>query len=481
MLDLKGSKMVWALSFSFFLLFSINSSSVYAQSSSESINLSEWTTYTGESILTDPIAQKILENIEISKQILYDIQNPQRIMTEHQKFIEEQRKMVQQQLQEELDRMNKRHADKTPRAAFEKIVAKYPDEYHDYLWDLFDYLYSKVTTAREHRDNFLAHGGSYREAQQVFIEYATITKAERIQFAHEMAVKHGLINKVSNIDDFNALPTETKQAFVSYMDSKGLGEFALNPMYDTESVTNEVTQEQKSEIITIDYSEDTNGLEQTFEINSEGNDLVQLTVEEPVSLTVKEFNGYNYRIFESQIIKYHLSKLMNDASEFTVSAWVKPDYSSGSSEFTILSKENAFKLSINNVKTPENIVKFSVFNGFKWTTIESYSIIEEEWSHVAAKLDGQTISLYLNGNLEATKQIERIPILNSYGYVELGPIDGISSDSAILFGAQQTSRTGAVSTYGFFSGQIDEIVIDNHSFSDEKIVELCENSPYDSA
>jgi len=119
--------------------------------------------------------------------------------------------------------------------------------------------------------------------------------------------------------------------------------------------------------------------------------------------------------------------------------------------------------------------------GFKWTTIESYSIIEEEWSHVAAKLDGQTISLYLNGNLEATKQIERIPILNSYGYVELGPIDGISSDSAILFGAQQTSRTGAVSTYGFFSGQIDEIVIDYHSFSDEKIVELCENSHYDSA
>lgn len=470
---MKGSKTVWALSFSFFLLFSINSSSVYAQSSAESINLSEWTTYTGESILTDPIAQKILENIEISKQRIAELQNPQRIMTEHQKFIEEQRKIVQQQLQEELDRMNKNHADKTPRAAFEKMVAKYPKQYHDYLWELFDYLYSKVTTAREYRDNFLAYGGSYREAQQVFIEQATITKAERIQFAHEMALKYGLINKVSNIDDFNALPTKTKQAFFSYMDSKGLGEFALNPMYDAGSVTNVVTQEQKSEIITIDYSEDTNGLEQIFEINSEENDLVQLTVEEPVSLTVKKFNGYNYGT--------QYSKLMNDVSEFTVSAWVKPDYSSGSSEFTILSKENAFKLSINNVKTPENIVKFSVFNGFKWTTIESHSVVGEEWSHVAAKLDGQTISLYLNGNLEAIKQIEGIPILNSYGYVEIGPIDGISSDSAVLFGAQQTSRAGDVSTYGFFSGQIDEIVIDNHSFADNEIVELCKESPYFSA
>jgi len=473
--------MVWALSFSFILLFSINSSSVYAQSSSEPTNMSEWTTYDRESILTDPIAQKILENIEISKQILYNIQNPQRIVTERELYIDQQRQIAQQLLQEQLDRMNKSYANNTPRAAFEKYVAKFPGEYHDYLWELFDYFYSKVTTAREYRDNFLAYGGSHREAQQVFIEYATITKAERIQFAHETALKYGLINKVSNIDDFNALPTKTKQAFVSYMDSKGLGEFALNPMYDlgprTDVVTNVdnqlITEEQNAEIITIDYSEDTNGLEQIFEINSEENDLVQLTVEEPVSLTVKKFNGYNYGT--------QYSKLMNDVSEFTLSAWVKPDYSSGSSEFTILSKENVFKLSINNVKTPENIVKFSVFNGFKWTTIESYSVVGEEWSHVAAKLDGQTISLYLNGNLEATKQIEKIPILNSYGYVEFVPIDGISSDSAILFGAQQTSRTDDVSTHGFFSGQIDEIVIDNHSFTDEEIVELCENSHYDLA
>jgi len=440
--------------------------------------MSEWTTYDRESILTDPIAQKILENIEISKQILYDIQNPQRIVTERELYIDQQRQIAQQLLQEQLDRMNKSYANNTPRAAFEKYVAKFSGEYHDYLWELFDYFYSKVTTAREYRDNFLAYGGSHREAQQVFIEYATITKAERIQFAHETALKYGLINKVSNIDDFNALPTKTKQAFVSYMDSKGLSEFALNPMYDlgprTDVVTNVdnqlITEEQNAEIITIDYSEDTNGLEQIFEINSEENDLVQLTVEEPVSLTVKKFNGYNYGT--------QYSKLMNDVSEFTVSAWVKPDYSSGSSEFTILSKENVFKLSINNVKTPENIVKFSVFNGFKWTTIESYSVVGEEWSHVAAKLDGQTISLYLNGNLEATKQIEKIPILNSYGYVEFVPIDGISYDSAIFFGAQQTSRTGDVSTYGFFSGQIDEIVIDNHSFADNEIVELCKESLY---
>ena len=468
---MKGSKTVWALSFSFILLFLVNSGSVYAQSSSEPTNLSEWTTYDRESILTDPIAQKILENIEISKQILYDIQSPQRIVTPHELYIEQQRMLVQQQLQEELDRMNKSYANNTPRAAFAKYVAKFPEEYHGYLWELFDYLYSKVTAAREHRDNFLAYGGSHWEAQQVFIEYATITKAERIQFAHEMAVKYGLINKVSNIVHFNALPDETKTAFVAYMEDKGLGEFALSPMYDDNSLAGSLTnvgseittQETYSEIITIDYTE----------VILEQNSVLDLSYQAPISPTLIEFNGHEYTTEEIQT--------MNSVSEFTLSAWVKPDYSSCSSECTIISKENAFKLSINNVKTPENIVKFSVFNGFKWTTIESYSIVGEEWSHVAAKLDGQTISLYLDGNLEATKQIEEVPILNSYGYVEFGPIDGISSDSAILFGAQQTSRTGDVSTYGFFSGQIDEIVIDNHSFADNEIVELCKVSPYFSA
>ena len=446
----------------------VNSGSVYAQSSSDSIDVSEWTTYDRESILTDPIAQKILENIEISKQILYDIQSPQRIVTPHELYIEQQRMLVQQQLQEELDRMNKSYANNTPRAAFAKYVAKFPEEYHGYLWELFDYLYSKVTIAREYRDNFLAYGGSYREAQQVFIEYATITKAERIQFAHEMAVKYGLINKVSNIVHFNALPDETKTAFVAYMEDKGLGEFALSPMYDDNSLAGSLTnvgseittQETSSEIITIDYTE----------VTLEQNSVLDLSYQAPISPTLIEFNGHEYTTEEIQT--------MNSVSEFTLSAWVKPDYSSCSSECTIISKENAFKLSINNVKTPENIVKFSVFNGFKWTTIESYSIVGEEWSHVAAKLDGQTISLYLNGNLEATKQIEKIPILNSYGYVEFVQIDGISYDSAIFFGAQQTSRTGDVSTYGFFSGQIDEIVIDNHSFADNEIVELCKVSPY---
>jgi len=48
--------------------------------------------------------------------------------------------MAQQQLQEELDRINNRYADFTPRAAFAKYVAKHPEEHHAYLWDLLKML-----------------------------------------------------------------------------------------------------------------------------------------------------------------------------------------------------------------------------------------------------------------------------------------------------------------------------------------------------
>jgi len=454
------------------LLFAISGLMVpqfsYAQNSTDSANVSDWKTYNLDEILTDPIAQKMLENIEISKQILYDIQNPQRIVTEHELYIDQQRQIVQQQLQEQLDRMNKNNADKTPKAAFAKYVSKFPEEYHDYYWSLFNYMYSKVEVAREHRDQILVNGGSYRDAQQTFVEYASITKAERIAYAEEMALKYGLINKVSNINHFNALPDETKVAFVAYMEDKGLGKFALSPMYDDNSLAGSITnigseittQETSSEIITIDYPE----------VTLEQNSVLDLSYQAPIPPTLIELNGYEYATEEIQT--------MNSVSEFTLSAWVKPDYSNGSSEFTIIGKEKAFTLTINNNMIPEKIVRFSVFDGFKWTTIESSSTIEEEWTHIAAKFDGRVISLLVNGNLESAKQLEGIPTLNSYGFIEPQPIEAIHSESLILYGAQQTTKRGDISTKGFFSGSIDEIVVDDHGYGYKEILDLCEKSQY---
>jgi len=217
---------------------------------------------------------------------------------------------------------------------------------------------------------------------------------------------------------------------------------------------------RSSEIITIDYPE----------VTLEQNSALDLSYQAPISPTLIELNGHEYATEEIQT--------MNSVSEFTLSAWVKPDYSKGSSEFTIIGKEKAFTLTIYNNKIPEKIVRFSVFDGFKWTTIESSSTVDEEWTHIAAKFDGRVISLLVNGNLESAIQLEGVPTLNSYGFVEPQPIDGINSESLILYGAQQTTKRGDTSTKGFFSGSIDEIVVDDHGFGYKEILDLCEKSQY---
>jgi len=268
---------ILAVTLSLVMLLSVTSYSVSAEE--DSPNVSEWEEYDKDKILNDPFAQRLLEYIKLSKQRIAQLENQERIQTEHEKFIEQQRQIANAQLQEELDRMNKKYADKTPRAAFAKFVSQYPEEYHDYYWSLFNYMYSKVEIAREHRDQILANGGSIQQALQAFNEDASITRAERIQFSLDMVDKYELYNKVSDINDFNALPDETKAAFVAHMEQKGLGKYALNPMYDKKLSSEMKTIETSVEsVFVINYVESSVS-EQISEVSSQENELLEFTSE----------------------------------------------------------------------------------------------------------------------------------------------------------------------------------------------------------
>jgi len=290
---------ILAVTLSLVMLLSVTSYSVSAEE--DSPNVSEWEEYDKDKILNDPFAQRLLEYIELSKQRIAELQNQQRIQTEHEKFIEQQRQISNAQLQEELDRMNKKYADKTPRAAFAKFVSQYPEEYHDYYWSLFNYMYSKVEIAREHRDQILANGGSFQQAQQAFIEHASITRAERIQFSLDMVDKYELYNKVSDIQDFNALPDETKAAFVAHMEQKGLGKYALNPMYDKKLSSEMQTIETpvESEVFVIDYDEST----EAETLDNETNLEEELTCDEGYQLMQKTGSETQVCVTEDSVSK----------------------------------------------------------------------------------------------------------------------------------------------------------------------------------
>ena len=163
----------------------------------------------------------------------------------------------------------------------------------------------------------------------------------------------------------------------------------------------------------------------------------------------------------------------NDLTTLTLSMWVKPDYSHGSQEFTVISKEKSFSLSINNKIIPEKIAKFSVFDGIKWTTVESTSTINEEWTFLAATFNGESISIYVNGELEGTEQIIGVLTVSFFGIITTTTVDHISSEEDIVIGAYINTKNYPKS-YNEFSGEIDDVSLYDSLLGEEQIREVYE-------
>lgn len=180
--------------------------SAFAQDSSDQFE--DFNKIEGDEIQTNPTAQQLLERIAESKRILSEMMQKQPIVTEHQKFVEEQRLLVQQNLQAEIDRMNKKYEDHSPRNAFARFVANFNATHHDIYWDQFEYMESKVSLARAAKQQVLDNGGSFQEAQREYIKFAAMSRGEMIQKIIELNVKYGFANAETqnHFDEDGKLP-----------------------------------------------------------------------------------------------------------------------------------------------------------------------------------------------------------------------------------------------------------------------------------
>ncbi len=427
----------------------------------------EWTTLVGDDLKNNPLVEKILKNIEISKQRIAELQQNQFIKTEHEKFIDEQRRISQEKLQVELDRMFKKYEDFTPRNAFAKYLAhKIPEKYHEMYWELFDYLQEKIQNARDAKAVIIRNGGSYAEARQAFIDIAAMPMSEKTAVLNKTHEKYGFVNMAGKFDLGGNYSDEAKALYASWTNTK----------------SNEIPITKT----TFDYSLIKEIPEQSIEIS----DIIESQQGEIFAIETDPINDFSLVEFQSDDTllmldggNYVMTNLdsMNNVSEFTLSAWVKPDYSQGSIKFTILSTADAFSLSINNNPFYKRTAEFSIFNGIKWTTIESSSEIEEEWVHIAATLTDSSISIYIDGKLEGTKQVDGILSLNSFGYYEPKSVENLSSEHEIVVGAHQYVKKGTLYYKGYFSGLVDDVIVEEQLLDDDQITDLCEQSEYFSA
>ncbi|WP_394352569.1 LamG domain-containing protein, partial [Candidatus Nitrosotalea sp. FS] len=145
-------------------------------------------------------------------------------------------------------------------------------------------------------------------------------------------------------------------------------------------------------------------------------------------------NSTGLNLDGNKFLKENVASTQN-LTALTLSAWVKPDYSQGSPQFTIISKENSFILGINNNIQPSKKAFFSVFDGIKWNTVTSNSTIPENWTHIVATYDGSSIGIYVNGTQESKIPLVGVSTISITGKIENQTTGLLSSNSDVVIGA----------------------------------------------
>ncbi|WP_155991553.1 LamG domain-containing protein [Candidatus Nitrosotenuis uzonensis] len=175
-------------------------------------------------------------------------------------------------------------------------------------------------------------------------------------------------------------------------------------------------------------------------------------------------------VLEGGFIKY-AGNNTNHTSNIAVAAWLKPDYSSDTSKFTIISKEKTFELTLNNILYPQHKAIFSVFDGIKWHQIQTNSEIGQNWTHIAATFNGTNISIYVNGTLSNTKKTTQSLTVDSTGTVQKVTPSVSSTDSDVAIGAALDGRK-VDNSEGIFSGSLDYVEIYDSYLTPDQILKI---------
>ena len=164
-------------------------SQAFAQTQ-ESQTSTGFTVATGDEIKKNPAAMKILERIEESKRILAEMQNQQKTKSDHEKFVDEQRRVAKESLGRDLESFNKKYVDFTPHNAFAKFVSRVNATHAAFFWDQFNHLDNKIAIATQAKNAVLEGGGTYAEARAEYIKYAAMSRTEMIKLVSELNIKY---------------------------------------------------------------------------------------------------------------------------------------------------------------------------------------------------------------------------------------------------------------------------------------------------
>ncbi|MEW6043972.1 MAG: carboxypeptidase-like regulatory domain-containing protein [Thermoproteota archaeon] len=141
---------------------------------------------TADKIKEDPIALKILQNIEQNKQ-----QEEKRLkrlqeITEQQQFIEQQRQLAEQDLLKDLGLWFEQLDPFNPRNAFASFVSQVDATVQDIYWAQFNFTETKTKEGLAALQAVLDSGGTPQEARKAFYAKAATPRDELLKLNNEL-------------------------------------------------------------------------------------------------------------------------------------------------------------------------------------------------------------------------------------------------------------------------------------------------------
>ena len=143
----------------------------------------------------DLFSRTILDKVEEQKKEIAK----NKILSEEQHLIAEQRFQMYEDLENDLKSFEKNNESHTPRNAFLRFLAHIDHSVKDIFWHQFLFTEEKTGDARVAKNNALEAGKSSIEATKIFQQEAAVTQSEIIEYNKYLSIKYG--NSTSNAQE----------------------------------------------------------------------------------------------------------------------------------------------------------------------------------------------------------------------------------------------------------------------------------------
>ena len=147
-----------------------------------------------DSLKNDPIAQKILQQIEMNKQKEAERQKKLDEIAAREKFFEEQRQLANQDLLNDLGGWFEQFDPFNPRNAFASFATQFDSGLQSIYWGQFNFTESKTNDGLAAFQQVLDAGGSIFDAKRAFYENASISQDEMNDLNNDLNAKYAKNN-----------------------------------------------------------------------------------------------------------------------------------------------------------------------------------------------------------------------------------------------------------------------------------------------